>query len=149
MHTLMATQLLFWILRAPDGHAKNFSIQLLAGEQRFKMTPLYDVMSAYPAMGNGPNQWAEQDIKMAMALLGKNKHYLAHKITRRHFNSTAKKVGYGDSAEPLIQDFITRTPAVIDKVRAQLPAGFSEKVADRILGGVLAAAHALEGMSPV
>ncbi|MFZ4542319.1 MAG: type II toxin-antitoxin system HipA family toxin [Rickettsiales bacterium] len=149
MHTLMAAQLLFWILRTPDGHAKNFSIQLLAGEQRFKMTPLYDVMSAYPAMGNGPNQWAEQDIKMAMALLGKNKHYLAHKITRRHFNSTAKKVGYGDSAEPLIQDFITRTPAVIDKVRAQLPAGFSEKVADRILGGVLAAARALEGMSTV
>ncbi len=149
MHTLMATQLLFWILRAPDGHAKNFSIQLLAGEQRFKMTPLYDVMSAYPVMGNGPNQWAEQNIKMAMALLGKNKHYMAHKITRRHFNSTAKTVGYGESAEPLIRDFITRTPAVIDKVRAQLPAGFSEKVADRIFGGVLAAAHALEGMSPV
>jgi serine/threonine-protein kinase HipA len=149
MQTLMAAQILFWILRAPDGHAKNFSIQLLAGEQRFKMTPLYDVMSAYPAMGNGPNQWAEQDIKMAMALLGKNKHYLAHKIMRRHFNSTAKTVGYGESAEPLIRDFITRTPAVIDKVRAQLPAGFSEKVADRIFGGVLAAAHALEGMSPV
>lgn len=149
MHTLMATQLLFWILRAPDGHAKNFSIQLLAGEQRFKMTPLYDVMSAYPVMGNGPNQWAEQNIKMAMALLGKNKHYMAHKITRRHFNSTAKTVGYGESAEPLIRDFITRTPTVIDKVRAQLPAGFSEKVADRIFGGVLAAAHALEGMSPV
>jgi serine/threonine-protein kinase HipA len=100
-------------------------------------------------MGNGPNQWAEQNIKMAMALLGKNKHYMAHKITRRHFNSTAKTVGYGESAEPLIRDFITRTPAVIDKVRAQLPAGFSEKVADRIFGGVLAAAHALEGMSPV
>ncbi len=149
MYTLMATQLLFWILRAPDGHAKNFSIQLLAGEQRFKMTPLYDVMSAYPVMGNGPNQWAEQNIKMAMAPLGKNKHYMAHKITRRHFNSTAKTVGYGESAEPLIRDFITRTPAVIDKVRAQLPAGFSEKVADRIFGGVLAAAHALEGMSPV
>ena len=33
------------------------------------MTPIYDVMSAYPAVGNGPNQWAEQDIKMAMALL--------------------------------------------------------------------------------
>jgi serine/threonine-protein kinase HipA len=84
---------------------------------------------------------------MAMALLGKIKHYLTHKIMRRHFNSTAKKVGYGNSAEPLIQDFIARTPAIVDKVRAELPAGFSEKVADRILGGVLAAAHALERMS--
>jgi serine/threonine-protein kinase HipA len=145
----MATQLLFWILRVPDGHAKNFNIQLLAGEECFKMTPIDDVMSAYPAMGNSPNQWAEQDIKMAMALPGKNKHYLTHKIIRHHFNSTAKKVGYGDSAEPLIQDFIARTPAVVDKVRAELPAGFSEKVADRILGDVLAATHDLDGMSPV
>lgn len=149
MHTLMATQLLFWMLRAPDGHAKNFSIQLLAGEGRFKMTPLYDVMSAYPVMGNGPNQWSEQDIKLAMALLGKNKHYLAHNIMRRHFNSTAKKVAYGDSAEPLLQDFIGRTPAVVDKVRAELPVGFSEKVADRILGGVLTAAQALQRMPPI
>jgi serine/threonine-protein kinase HipA len=106
-------------------------------------------MSAYPAIGNGPNQWAEQDVKMAMALLGKNRHYLAHKIMRRHFNSTAKKVGYGESAEPLIQDFIARTPAIVDKVRAELPAGFSEKVADRILDGLLAAAQALERMPAV
>ena len=146
MRTLLATQLLFWMLRAPDGHAKNFSIQLLAGEGRFKLTPIYDVMSGYPVMGNGPNQWAPQDIKMAMALLGKNRHYLAHNIQRRHFNSTAKKVGYGDTAEPLIQDILARTPAVIAKVRADLPAGFSEKVADRILDGLLASAQALERM---
>ena len=55
---------------------------------------------------------------------------------RRHFNTTAKKVRYGDNAEPLIQDFIARTPAIVDKVRAELPAGFSEKVADRILDGI-------------
>ncbi len=54
---------------------------------------------------------------------------------RRHFNTTAKKVGYGDNAEPLIQDFIARTPAIVDKVRPELPVGFSEKVADRILDG--------------
>lgn len=148
MRTLMASQLLFWMLRAPDGHAKNFSIQLLAGEGRFKLTPIYDVMSAYPVIGAGPNQWADQDIKMSMALLGKNRHYRVRDIMRRHFNSTAKKVGYGDSAEPLLQDFIARTPAVVDKVRADLPAGFSEKVADKILGGLIDAASALERMGP-
>lgn len=149
MHTLMASQLLFWMLRAPDGHAKNFSIQLLAGAGRFKLTPIYDVMSAYPVIGPGPNQWSERKLKLAMALLGNNRHYLAHSIQRRHFNSTAKEVGYGANAEPLLQDFIARTPAVIDKVRAELPAGFSERVADKILGGLLASAHSLEGMSPV
>lgn len=149
MHTLMASQLLFWMLRAPDGHAKNFSIQLLAGAGRFKLTPIYDVMSAYPVIGPGPNQWSERKLKLAMALLGNNRHYLAHSIQRRHFNSTAKEVGYGANAEPLLQDFIARTPAVIDKVRAELPTGFSERVADKILGGLLASAHSLEGMSPV
>lgn len=149
MQTLMASQLLFWMLRAPDGHAKNFSIQLLAGAGRFKLTPIYDVMSGYPVIGPGPNQWAERKLTMAMALLGNNRHYLAHSIQRRHFNSTAKQVGFGANAEPLLQDFIARTPAVIDKIYAELPAGFSEKVADKILGGLLASAQALERMSPV
>jgi serine/threonine-protein kinase HipA len=85
---------------------------------------------------------------MSMALLGKNRHYRVRDIMRRHFNSTAKKVGYGDSAEPLLQDFIARTPAVVDKVRTDLPAGFPEKVADKILGGLVDAANALERMSP-
>lgn len=98
--------------------------------------------------GNGPNRWAEQDINMAMALPGKNRHYLAHNIMRRLFNSTARMVGYGENAEPLIEEVIARTPAIVDKVRAELPAGFSEKVADRILGGVLAAARSMEQMSP-
>ena len=149
MQTLMASQILFWMLRAPDGHAKNFSIQLLAGAGRFKLTPIYDVMSGYPVIGPGTNQWAERKLKMAMALLGNNRHYLAHNIQRRHFNSTAKEVGYSANAEPLLQDFIARTPAVIDKVRAELPAGFSEEVADKILGGLLASAQALERMPPV
>ncbi len=148
MHTLMASQLLFWMLRAPDGHAKNFSIQLLAGEGRFKLTPLYDVMSGYPVIGTGPSQWAAQDIKMAMALLGKNRHYQASSIMRQHFNSTAKKVGYGETAEPLLLQFIARTPAVVDNVRGELPAGFSQKVADKIFGGLLDAARALERMAP-
>lgn len=148
MHTLMASQLLFWMLRAPDGHAKNFSIQLLAGAGRFKLTPMYDVMSGYPVIGTGPNQWPERKLKMAMALLGSNRHYLAHNIQRRHFNSTAKEVGYGANAEQLLQDFIARTPAIVEKVRSELPAGFSEKVADKILGGLLAAAGELENMPP-
>lgn len=147
MRTLLASQLLFWMLRTPDGHAKNFSIQLLAGADRFKLTPIYDVMSAYPVIGSGPNQWADQDIKMAMALLGKNRHYRASSIMRRHFNSTAKKVGYGESAEPLLLEFIARTPAVIAKVGGELPAGFSQKVADKIFGGLLDAASALERMA--
>ncbi|CAG1011984.1 serine/threonine-protein kinase HipA [Burkholderiaceae bacterium] len=147
LRTLMASQILFWLLRAPDGHAKNFSIQLLAGSAgRFRLTPMYDVMSAYPVLGDGPNQWAAQDLKLAMALVGKNRHYQAHTIQRRHFNSTARKLGYGESAEPLLRELLERTPAVVDQVQAELPAGFSQEVADKVLSGLLAAARVLEAM---
>jgi serine/threonine-protein kinase HipA len=147
LRTLMASQILFWMLRAPDGHAKNFSIQLQAGMAgRFRLTPMYDVMSAYPVIGAGPNQWAAQDLKLAMALLGKNRHYHMHHIQRRHFNSTARKVGYGENAESLLQELVARTPEVVAQVHAELPPGFSQEVADKVLGGLLSAARALEAM---
>ncbi len=147
LHTLMASQILFWMLRAPDGHAKNFSIQLQAGAAgRFRLAPLYDVMSAHPVIGDGPNQWAARDLKLAMALLGKNRHYLMHTIQRRHFNRTAKKLGFGETAEPLLQELVGRTPAVVAQVQNELPEGFSQQVADQILDGLLSAARALEAM---
>ncbi len=147
LRTLMASQILFWMLRAPDGHAKNFSIQLQAGAAgRFRLAPLYDVMSAHPVIGDGPNQWAARELKLAMALLGKNRHYLMHTIQRRHFNSTAKKLGYGETAEPLLQELVGRTPAVVAQVQNELPEGFSQQVADQILDGLHSAARALEAM---
>lgn len=146
LRTLMASQLLFWMLRAPDGHAKNFSLHLLPGG-RYRLAPLYDVMSAYPVMGDGPNQWSPRALKLAMALVGKNRHYEAERIQRRHFNSTARRFGYGETAEPLIQELVERTPAVIDEVQRALPAGFSQEVADKVLGGLQGAALALGGMA--
>lgn len=142
MQTLMAAQVLFWLLRAPDGHAKNFSIQLLP-RGRFQLAPLYDVMSVYPVQGNGPNQWSPHDIKLAMALLGKNRHYAMQGIQRRHFNSTAQQVGYGATAEPLIEALLARTPAVIAEVTADLPADFSPHVAETVLRGLEKAVRVL------
>ena len=147
LRTLMASQILFWMLRAPDGHAKNFSIQLQAGMAgRFRLTPIYDVMSAYPVLGDGANQWSSHDLRLAMALLGKNRHYHVQQIQRRHFNSTARKVGFGADAETLIGDLVAHTPAVVAQVGAALPSGFSQVVADTVLGGLLRAAQALEAM---
>jgi len=149
MRTIMASQILFWMLRAPDGHAKNFSIQLLAGAaSRFHLTPVYDVMSAYPAMGAGPNQWADQEIKLAMALQGKSRHYQMHTIVRRHFSSTAKLVGYGADAEELVRELIEKTPAAIKQVQRQIPAGFSQQVVDSVIAGLSRAAQQLEAQAP-
>ena len=47
--TFFKAQVLFWMLRAIDGHAKNFSLFLKPGG-RFQLTPLYDVLSAWPCL---------------------------------------------------------------------------------------------------
>lgn len=147
MKTLMAAQVLFWLLRAPDGHAKNFSIQLLP-RGRFQLTPLYDVMSVYPVLGDGPNQWSQYEIKLAMALLGKNRHYDMHGIQRSLFNGTAQKVGYAATAEPIIEELLALTPAAIAEVQAEMPPDFSPRVGDAILGGLEQAARTLGAMPP-
>jgi serine/threonine-protein kinase HipA len=147
MRTLLTAQVLFWLMCAPDGHAKNFSIHLLP-QGRFRLTKLYDVMSGYPVLGDGPNQWSPQDVTLAMALLGKNRHYRIRDIRRRHFNSTARLVGYADSAEPIVQEVIERTPAAIAQVRAELPTDIHPKVVDALLGGVERAAQSLQRMGP-
>ena len=48
--TFIKAQRVFWLMAATDGHAKNFSIFLERGGG-FHMTPLYDVLSAWPIMG--------------------------------------------------------------------------------------------------
>jgi hypothetical protein len=50
LDTLFTALVVFWMLAAPDGHAKNFSLRLLPGG-RFRLTPLYDVMSIWPVEG--------------------------------------------------------------------------------------------------
>lgn len=147
LRTLMTAQVLFWLLRAPDGHAKNFSIHLLPGG-RFRLAPLYDVMSAYPVLGEEPNQWHPRELTLAMALLGKNRHNRMERIQRRHFNSTARQLGMGPDAEILIESLLARTSAAVQEVNRVLPAGFSAQVADAVLGGLERAAQALAGMPP-
>ena len=51
---------------APDGHAQNFSLFLERGGQ-YRLTPLYDVISAYPWLGRGPGQIDREKLRMAMA----------------------------------------------------------------------------------
>lgn len=97
-------------------------------------------------LGNGPNQWSAHEIKLAMALLGKNRHYDMHCIQRRHFNGTAQKVGYASTAEPIIEALLARTPAIIAEVQAELPQDFSQHIRDAILGGLERAARALGAM---
>lgn len=100
----------------------------------------------YPVLSDGFSQWSPYEIKLAMALLGKNRRYEMHGIQRRHFNSTAQKVGYVATAEPIIEELLARIPAAIAEVQAELPQDFSLRVLDAILGGLEQAARTLGGM---
>src|SRR6266853_1762822 len=50
-------QLAFWLLGATDWHGKNFSLHHRTGGT-YGMTPLYDVLSAWPIIGHGKNHLA-------------------------------------------------------------------------------------------
>ena len=140
-------QLLFWMLCAPDGHAKNFSLALQAGGG-FSMTPLYDVMSAYPVLGAGPGRLSAHRVKLAMALRTRNPHWKMRDIQRRHWVEVGRRHGIvtvdGDGVEAIIDDVVARTPAVVATVASQLPAGFSAQLADVVFSGLRAAARRLE-----
>lgn len=142
---LLKAQLLFWMLAATDGHAKNFSIRILS-QGRFQLTPLYDVLSLWPVVGEGPNKISWHDAKLAMSVRGKNKHYLLKDIQRRHFNAIAALCGVGETAEPLINEVLAATPAVIASVQKDLPPGFPQHVLDAILQGLMKSAQQLEAM---
>ena len=141
--TFFKAQVLFWMLRAIDGHAKNFSLFLNPGG-RFQLTPLYDVLSAWPVIGRRSDQWPEQKLKMAMAWHGEKGRYSKPlEINARRMLLTAKRVGLGD-AESILGDLIAKTPAVVAAVRAQAPAGFPAGIADPVLAGLEASSAQLQ-----
>ncbi|WP_234886263.1 HipA domain-containing protein, partial [Glaesserella parasuis] len=58
-------QFLFWLLAAIDGHAKNFSLAI-EKQGRYHLSPVYDVLSAYPMLGG--KGWHHSELQMAMSL---------------------------------------------------------------------------------
>lgn len=132
--TFALAQLAFWLLAAIDGHAKNFSIR--HGPTGFALTPLYDVLSAWPFVSNGPRKLPLQDVKLAMALRGRRPHYLLREIQPRHFERLTASLG-DPEAWPAMQHLVQRVPAALAKVATRLPAGFPVDVWGAISQGLL------------
>lgn len=145
IETLLLAQILFWLLAAPDGHAKNFSLHLLPGG-RYRLAPLYDVMSIWPVVGSGPSQWSWHKARLAMAVMGKHRHYHFKDVQRRHFNAMAPHCGHGPDAEALIERVLVATDRVVDEVGARLPAGFSARVFETVTQGLRRSVERLQRM---
>lgn len=131
--TFALAQLAFWLLAATDGHAKNFSIQhRRAG--RFHLAPLYDVLSAWPIVGRGPNQLPYQRAKLAMAIRGQNGHDRLGEIDARHWQRLAASCGTNVWERMAVM--VERVDEVLRGVEHRLAPDFPNAVWSRVAEGV-------------
>ena len=144
--SFLKAQLIFWMLCAPDGHAKNFSIALHTGGA-YSLAPLYDVLSAYPLLGSGPGRLSPHRVKLAMAVRSKNAHWRMQDILRRHWELVGRRNGVtaadGRDVSAIVQNLAERTPAVIEHVAGQVPPSFPARVLDLVCTGLRDAAATL------
>lgn len=133
--TFLLGQLSFWLLAAIDGHGKNFSIFHRRGGT-YGLTPIYDVLSAWPVIGHKRNELALERAKMAMAIRGRRPHYRIDEITGRHWRELADRTAMTDLWSRM-QALVDAAPAAFERLEAALPAHFPEHVFTRIRTGVV------------
>lgn len=125
----LKAQILFWLIGATDGHAKNFSLFLTPGG-RYRMTPLYDVISVQPSFDQGHIK--RNAMRLAMSV-GEKKHYRLEGITARHFEETAKRAGLNKGVvDDILSEFASRADRVFNETVAAMPRGFPGQLADRL-----------------
>ncbi len=130
----MKSVFLFWIMGAIDGHAKNFSVTIDVGG-RYRLTPLYDVMSAYPIAAKRQLEW--KDLKMAMAVKSKSTHYHWYNIQLRHWLAMSDKCNFPqENMQAIIDDVFDKMDEVIDKVSKSLPLQFPTHISEPIFDGM-------------
>lgn len=100
-------------------------------ENRYRLTPFYDVMSAYPLIKH--NGLQKQKIKMAMAWHGENKHYLWDKIQLCHIFNTAKLAGL---AKETVEDVLHEISALYRRVSEINTHGLPDEIVEPILMGL-------------
>jgi serine/threonine-protein kinase HipA len=128
------TQLAFWLMGATDGHAKNHSIFLERGDT-YITTPLYDVLSIFPYVGDGANQLRWRKVGPAMALRSKNVHWHFHDILPRHWHALAMKAGGPLAWEAMVR-LVQRVEPALDQVGRTLPQDFPPRTWDAISRGM-------------
>ncbi|MCA6116851.1 type II toxin-antitoxin system HipA family toxin [Bradyrhizobium sp. WSM 1738] len=123
--TLLKAQILFWLIGATDGHAKNFSIFITPGG-RYHLTPLYDVLTAQPSLDTGQIQ--RKQMKLAMSV-GTSNHYRIAKVQGRHFVQTGEAAGVPKKlVQESIEGLAAAAEAALAKIESELPKGFPEAI---------------------
>lgn len=129
----LKAQIIFWLIGATDGHAKNFSIFLTPG-QRFRLTPLYDILTAQPSIDAG--QVNEKKFKLAISV-GTNNHYRISEITPRHFLQTADRCKFDATIiRQTFETLLDTAAASAEKIIAALGNAIPAQLANAVLAGI-------------
>ncbi len=133
--TFLKAQILFWLIGATDGHAKNFSIFLRPGGT-YSLTPLYDILSAQPNLR--ARQIERKQMKLAMSV-GTKRHYRIDEIQARHFLQTGGKAGIPKSLiRDAIEEIADHAQDALSTVEKQLPSDFPGEIHDSVTAGIKA-----------
>lgn len=130
----LKAQVFYWLIGATDGHAKNFSVFLGSGG-RFKLTPLYDVLTAQPSLDAG--QIGRQQMKLAMSV-GNDRQYSIAYIEGRHFIQTAERAGLPAAlARDALEEVARDAERALDAMGRQIPTGLLEQIHVSMHKGVM------------
>lgn len=125
--TFFRAQIFFFLIGASDGHAKNFSLHL-GRRGRFRLAPLYDILSVAPVVHAGRLQ--RKRYRLAMSIDG---HYGIDEIVPRHFEAEGKACGLPrERAIDLLSDMVERIGPALARTRlaleGQIPASVSDPI---------------------
>jgi len=119
------SQILFWLIGATDGHAKNFSVFNGIGGG-YRMTPLYDVMTAQPSADE--EIISRKQFRLAMCVGDKNR-YRFDEIVGRHLLQSADKADISQAlSEEAVQEILERANGAMEALEKALPKNFPEEI---------------------
>ena len=98
------------------------------------MTPLYDVLSAWPIIGGGANRIPYQRAKLAMGVKATNMHYRLKDIQPLHWQRLATTTAPGAWLRMLAM--AERLDEALDAVGQELPEGFPVQVWESVRSGM-------------
>jgi len=126
--TFFRAQIFHFLIGASDGHAKNFSLR--PGRRgRFRLAPLYDMLSVAPVVAAGRLQ--RKRYRLTMSIDG---HYGINEIVPRHFEAEGGAGGLPKNrALELLADLAGRLGPAIEctslALTGQVPGSVSEPIA--------------------
>lgn len=104
------------------------------------MTPVYDVISVWPCIGDAANQFLWRSAGLAMAVRAKNAHNAFHAIRTRHWHALAMKNGGAPSWQAMLT-VIDQVDGALATVESRLPRSFPDRTWDTIQAGLRSQVH--------